>query len=311
MTRPATPTRSGRRTTTGLRRKRNRRVTQRALLPSVAVPRALAQLVVGAGLLTGLVLAGSYGWAALVESARLRVSSVEVLGSGRARWDDLQAYTDLHVGDAILGLDLDTIAAGVRRHPWIKSATVRRRLPDRVTIDVVEHQPAVAVALGEIYLANEEGEIFKRLEIGDGVVLPVVTGLGRNDPITRGPKTREVLREAAALQAALLAPATAAMVGELQELHWDWDLGWSVVVTVPPQPTDPRSARRPLVTAHLGKDPVSRIDILAATLVRLETLGRVPAEVWVDGTQTPHRVHVRLAHATTISQPISIAKAGD
>lgn len=301
---------SRRRTTTGsIRRKKNRRVTQKApprlsltgSWAGTAVRVALAGLLV-----TGTVLLAAYGWQSLSESRRLRVTSVEVLGSERARWDELQAYTQLHVNDPILEIDLDNVAAGVRRHPWVKSATVRRRLPNRVTIQVQEHEPGILVALEEIYLANREGVLFKRLSPLDHVVLPVLTGMTKEDPIMRPEATQGVIQEAMALAAVCASADVAPKLGTLEELHWDWALGWSIIVRSSAQPT----------IIHLGLDPVPRVDVALAALQQLKQLGRVPAEVWADAKQRTHRVQVRLAsqgaaHSDTTDQPTLFAKAGD
>ena len=44
-----------------------------------------------------------------------------------------------------------------------------------------EHEPRVIVALRELYLANADGELFKRLSSSDATVLPIVTGIRRAD----------------------------------------------------------------------------------------------------------------------------------
>ena len=58
---------------------------------------------------------------------------------------------------------------------------LRRELPDRLIVTIVENRPAALVALGGLYLADDQGKIFKRAAIdrGDGAGLPVITGIPR------------------------------------------------------------------------------------------------------------------------------------
>jgi cell division septal protein FtsQ len=229
-------------------------------------------------------VAAHFGWEAACTSERLRIAEVELVGNVRVPAPEIRAYTDISVGDPILRASLDGAALNLRRHPWIRTARVLRRLPDRIVIEIEEHQPEVVVALAEPYLANADGELFKRLSARDRVVLPVVTGIDR-DQAARDPEaTGEMVRQAIALSKAM--QRAGQPLGLLDELHWDRDLGWSVV-------TRPKPGRRPL-RVHLGFDANARMLLAASALGHLKTAGRWPDELWVDGEKHPRRAHVRL-----------------
>ncbi|NND44852.1 MAG: FtsQ-type POTRA domain-containing protein [Xanthomonadales bacterium] len=57
------------------------------------------------------------------------------------------------------GVDLDRVRLAVEAIPWIRSAGVQRRWPDKVTIRVVEHQPLGQWGQGR--LVSDAGEIFE------------------------------------------------------------------------------------------------------------------------------------------------------
>ena len=73
---------------------------------------------------------------------------------------------------------------------------VTRRFPDRVSVEVAEHVPAALAVLGDLYVLDEEGEPFKRVTPGDGLDLPLVTGLDREAYVTDPAAARERLRAA-------------------------------------------------------------------------------------------------------------------
>jgi hypothetical protein len=286
-------------------RKRNRRITQRGMTAvSPAGRRAagvLTSVLLGAGMLVGVGFAVQYGWRTLRDTNRLQVQSIEVLGSTRVQWDELEAYTELHVGDPILDLDLDGIALGLRRHPWIAAAAVRRRLPDHVALELTEHVPGILVSLGELYIADRDGHLFKRLQAQDRVVLPVLTGLSRDLVAARTDEGAGLILDGIALAAAMAVPEVEQAGGALEELHYDPDLGWSAVV----------SRRGSATVVHLGKEPVARIDLALAALRRLDRLGRPAREVWADGPGDRRRVQVSMRTSESASNPTLIAKAGE
>ena len=99
---------------------------------------------------------------------------------------------------------------------------MRRRfddvLPDGVFIDVTEFTPGILVSMGNLYLANPEGRIFKRLSRTDSLDLPVVTALSL--PRMRRRKLQpNVLREAIALHEKIAEHES--VMGRLEEIHYD------------------------------------------------------------------------------------------
>lgn len=274
------------------RSRRNRRTgkrrSERIARPALAAGlRSALSTILAVAAFVGAGVGAHFGWQALCNSSRLRIRGIDVKGNVRARPEDLHAYAGIELGDSILRADLDAAALSLRRHPWVQSARVYRRLPDRVTIELEEHTARLLVSIGEVYLANEEGVLFKRLAAGDGLGLPVVTGL-EGDEGDEVAAAAEQVRDAIRLADA--AEAQAAAFGRLEELHWDADLGWSIV-------TRPKPSNAPL-RLHLGREPEQRVRLAVEALRRLDVIGTEPAVLWADGVKNPGRVHVRPRSAT-------------
>ena len=83
----------------------------------------------------------------------------------------------LSVGENVFAVPPEDVHARLVRHPWIAEATVRRRLPGTFEIDVRERRPAASILLDRLYLVGQDASVFKVLEPGDPIDLPVVTGV--------------------------------------------------------------------------------------------------------------------------------------
>ncbi len=285
--------------------RRNKRTSTRPV-PRSTHSNLKAQLTFIAPVLLGLVafvggvLGVHYGWQALAGSERLTVRTIDVRGATRVRPEEIVTFSGLATGMGILHADLDGAALQLRRHPWVRTAYVQRRLPDRLTVDITEHEPAVVVALGDLYLADGDGVVFKRLTGEDRVALPVVTGLGREQITNEPTETQVLIRNAATLATA--GHEKAESLGRVDELHWDADLGWSIVFGA-------AGGTHKELVVHLGWQPEDRLALAVSAFGQLKKQQLVPAVLWADGIKNPRRVHARLAGQPTDNDPTFIAKA--
>ncbi|HEV8239249.1 MAG TPA: FtsQ-type POTRA domain-containing protein [Thermoanaerobaculia bacterium] len=132
----------------------------------------VASLLAGAALRALLVVALPVGvvvW--LLYSPYFLIREVKVDGGARvsAAWME-ENLTPL-VGRHVLAVSLDGVRRRLSAHPWVASVELRRELPDRLRVSVVERQP---VAL----LAGKDGLSFLD---GDGLVIAPVPAI----PIAR------------------------------------------------------------------------------------------------------------------------------
>jgi cell division septal protein FtsQ len=208
---PVDPTRRGL-----FRRRQNRRITVSS--PSVAlwIARVLQAgvrrgLVVFKALAAVAVLAGAT-WGGeravrhVIASPRFAVREIRVSPTLRVPYDQVVALAAVDVGDKLISIDTDAVAARIASHPWVASARVRRELPSVLAIDVIERRAAAAALLGGIYLIDDSGHPFKRatLEEADGLVL--ITGVSRQQYAAFRDASAAAFREALAIADEYRAP---------------------------------------------------------------------------------------------------------
>ena len=159
----------------------------------------------GPGLLKAILLTGltcALVWSGM-EVRRWALSSPTFLqkettfsGLERAAPGELLKLSGLTVGQNLWSLDVGMLERAMATHPWVRTVEVKRRFPSGVSVEVVEHVPAALAALGDLYLVAEDGEPFKRLQPGDKLDLPLVTGMDREGYLADEAQTRERFREA-------------------------------------------------------------------------------------------------------------------
>lgn len=160
-------------------------------------PRALKL----AGLLAGFAAgagAGAYAWHAglpdavhratasaeartLAVSARLGLSVQEVFVDGRVETpaDDVLHVLDVSRNEPILSFRPSEAKAELERLPWVKSASVERRLPNVVYVRLTEREPlALWQRHGQLTLIDRDGVPIPGADVARFGGLPVVVGDG-------------------------------------------------------------------------------------------------------------------------------------
>jgi cell division protein FtsQ len=242
--------------------------------------RIALSLAAGALALGALALAPR-GWRLLHTASALRIRTVRFEGLARATADELLALSPVKPGDPFLFAEVPAMEAALARHPWVKRASVRRALPPSLVVRVEERRPAALAELGGLYLVDEAGDVFKRAAPGDGLDLPLVTGLGRADYVQRRAAAEPLL--AAAL---LLARAWRGAGGErLSEIHVD--PGDGVTLYVGDDGTQ----------VQLGTgDYEAKLKRLEKVLSGLRAEGKTAEVIHLDNRSHPSWVTVRLAN---------------
>lgn len=85
-------------------------------------------------------------------------------------------YLHFRPGQNIFTVDVRGAADRIAEHPWVKTASVRRQLPDLVVVELTEREPVALLRMDALYLVDEDGEPFKKVEPTDPVDLPLLTG---------------------------------------------------------------------------------------------------------------------------------------
>lgn len=124
--------------------------------------------------------AGNSVVAALVEASAdlgLVVEDITVEGRKRQEAEPLLAALDIERGDPILPADLEAMRLRLEVLPWVREASIERRLPGRLHIRLVEREPmALWQRGGQFMLVDREGVGIGPDLKGEFQQLPVIVG---------------------------------------------------------------------------------------------------------------------------------------
>ena len=215
------------------------------------------------------------------------LGAVRVSPTAHVSAEALVARANVPLGINLFAIDRQEVARAVSQEPWVARAHVRRELPSTLMIDVVEREPACTVAFGALYLADGEGNVFKRATPEESAALPVVTGIAREDYVSQPERAREQLKQALRAIAGWRARPDGSVRPPLGEVHTDRIAG---------------------VTVYTERGVGVRLgvvdDTLAARLARYDAVSAALTEggeearlVYVDNRARPDRVTVKLASA--------------
>ena len=182
-----------------------------------AALRVLAACALGLGLLFG----GSRLWDWAHHAPAFALKTVTFEGLHRAQGSDLLKLGGVAQGENLFNLHPTEIEQAMLANPWVRTVSVTRHLPSGLDVAITEHTPTAIVAMGELYLLDEAGAPFKKLEPIDTLDLPLVPGSDREGYL-RDPKSAGA-RFARALETIRAWPAAVGHGDALSEIHFDDD----------------------------------------------------------------------------------------
>jgi len=215
-------------------------------------------------------------------SAAFATTAIEVEGEARLGEAEVAALAGLALGRNVFEKAPDDARRALLQSPWVAEAEVRRRLPGTWSLRIRERVPVAVLALEGAWLVADDGVVFKPVEPGDPVDLPVITGLERVRLTSdRAYRTRILLAAVAIL--AEWRGAGLLRREPLSEIHVESDD--ALTLRIGDDATEVR----------LGAGPYR--DKLARLRRVLDELGRRharPAYVYLDNVRRPDRVTVRV-----------------
>jgi cell division protein FtsQ len=147
-------------------------------------------------------------WARTSDAFALK--RLTVVGNNKVTDGQLAKLAGLSTGVNLFSVDLTALERAMATHPWVKSVRIERHLPHDLVIDVTEQVPVALLALSDVYLVNAEGEPFKRVQAGETLDLPLLTGLERDALVNKRDETRSRIRRSlAAMNAYHRSPSAA------------------------------------------------------------------------------------------------------
>jgi cell division protein FtsQ len=260
---------------------------RRSLLDrSPRVKKAVSGAKVVAGV--AIVVSASLGvaWGAkryMTTSPRFSIKSVVVEGNQRLTPQDVARRGEIVVGENVFSLDLEGARRAIQEDPWVKSASVTRKLPGSVMVTVVEHEPVALVAIDDkLFLASREGDVFKEALPDDPLDLPVITGIDVKEVQSdRAGVQKSVLRALDVVED--LQKTTIATRYPLQEVHLVEDGTIELVVG------------RDAIAIHLGLAPFrGKLEQAERVFAELGKRKTEPTIMFLDNESSPDRIVVRL-----------------
>jgi len=149
--------------------------TRRRHVRARPVWRALKAVV----LLGALAAAGSWAAAAVIDLPWLRVQHIRVHGNQRVHAGEITALLEGMTGQNLVAVDLDRWRAKLFASAWVADATLRRRLPGTIDVEIRERVPmGIARAGADLFLIDAAGTVID--EFGPRYAdcdLPIIDGL--------------------------------------------------------------------------------------------------------------------------------------
>ncbi len=107
---------------------------------------------------------------------------VQVVGNHRVSSEEIRNVLDLHSGTGLFYLDLHRLERKLEKLTWVKSAQIRRTLPDILTINIQEYDPTAVLIKDKPYLISSEGNLLSPPPMGYVINLPVITNYNGTIP---------------------------------------------------------------------------------------------------------------------------------
>lgn len=139
---------------------------------------------------------GWFGYRWALTSPTFGLKTISFHGLRRGTEAELTRLAAVAPGQNLFQLDTRALAKALSAHPWVRAVDVSRSLPGSLFVVVHEHEPAAMVSLGDLYLLNRDGEPFRKVQAGDELDLPLVSGMGRDEYMASPPRAAERLSQA-------------------------------------------------------------------------------------------------------------------
>lgn len=177
-----------------------------------------------------------------------RVQQVVVEGRANTPEPLLRAAIGISPGDPLLGVSLAEARARVETLPWIEHASVSRRLPGIIRVQLTERQPyAVWQNQGKFRLIDHAGQVLTDQDVTQFQFLPLVVGAGAPE---RAAELLDALARFPAMQSRVIAGV------RVGERRWNLRMQSGTDVLLPE--THVAAALERLATLQEGHDLLER-----------------------------------------------------
>jgi cell division protein FtsQ len=115
----------------------------------------------------------------VMAASGLRVTEIRIENRANTPEPLLRAAIGVNIGDPILGFSLEETRARIETIPWVEHATVERRLPGTLVVNLQERRPfAVWQNQGKFVLIDRTGQVVTNQDVAQFPHLPLIVGQG-------------------------------------------------------------------------------------------------------------------------------------
>lgn len=116
--------------------------------------------------------------------AGLTVERVIIEGELHTPEAEIYEASAVTIGEPLLATDINAIKDQVEQLTWVKTATITRRLPDGVLINVQEHMPSALWQLdNKLWVLSDEGVRITDMGLETFADLPMISGTGADQEL--------------------------------------------------------------------------------------------------------------------------------
>lgn len=121
---------------------------------------------------------------ATTDSSFFVVNEIKIDGQfQRVQREHVLRESKVKTGDQLFWIDVGKVQRDLLRNPWLKRVTVRRSLPNSISITCEEHVARAILSGKELKYLDAKGDIVKVLDEGDDSDLPIISGIDKKDDI--------------------------------------------------------------------------------------------------------------------------------
>jgi cell division protein FtsQ len=125
-----------------------------------------------------------YGYRYITSNNYFALKEIHVAGNAKLSYGDILKAGNVSLGLNALEMNVGEVEQLLSDNPWIESVTVRREIPNKLRINVVEKTPAFWIRQGDgLYFADAHGKVIAPMHAGEMASLPI---LAVDDTITDG-----------------------------------------------------------------------------------------------------------------------------
>lgn len=126
-----------------------------------------------------------------------KIGEIRIIGCLNSKEAELLDLARLDLGMGIWKLNLSELNRRLSGHPWVEKVQVRRDWARRaLIIEVKERSPRAMILLDDLYLVDNQGKIFKKVNLQERIDLPVFTGLRPKEVQEQDQEAIRLIKEA-------------------------------------------------------------------------------------------------------------------